>query len=132
MPQKDVISANTSTSTFNLATSTIIGPSSVTITASWFGVTRTATITVTPGAPPTADVVRITKATWKKGVLTIEASSTNPNAILSGYSASGSFLFDLTNKGGGRFADQRGFVTNPVQISVRSNVGGADSAVLKS
>jgi len=48
------------------------------------------------------------------------------------YSASGSFLFDLTNKGGGRFADQRGFVTNPVQISVRRNVGGADSAVLKS
>jgi len=127
-----MISANTSTSTFNLATSAVTGPSSVTITASWFGVTRAATITVTPGAPPAADVVRITKVTWKKGLLTIEASSTNPNAILSVYSASGSFLFDLTNKGGGRFADQRGFVTNPVQISVRSNVGGADSAVLKS
>ena len=75
--------------------------------------------------------MRITKATWKQGLLTIEASSTNPNAILSVYSASGSFLFDLTNKGGGRFADQRGFVTNPVQISVRSNFGGSASAVLK-
>ena len=62
---------------------------SVTITASWFGVTRTTTITVTPGAPPAADVVRITKATWKKGLLTIEATSTNPNAILSVFSSSG-------------------------------------------
>ena len=40
--------------------------------------------------------------------------------------------FDLTDKGGGRFTDQRGFVTNPVQISVHSNFGGSASAVLKS
>jgi hypothetical protein len=131
VPQEVVVSANTSTGTFNLATSSVTGPSSVTITASWFGVTRTATITVTAGAPPAADVVRITKATWKRGLLTIEASSTNSNAILSVYSASGSFLFDLTNKSGGRFADQRGFVTNPVRISVRSNFGGSASAVLQ-
>ncbi|WP_426564596.1 hypothetical protein ACPPVT_00970 [Angustibacter sp. McL0619] len=132
VPQETVVGANTSTSTFNLATSAVSTATSVTITASWFGVTRTTTITLTPGAPPAADVVRITKATWKRGLLTIEATSTNPNAILSVFSASGSFLFDLTNKGGGRFADQRGFVTNPVQISVRSNFGGSASAVLKS
>jgi hypothetical protein len=41
-------------------------------------------------------------------------------------------LFDLTNQGGGRYTDQRGFVTNPQQISVRSNFGGSASAVLKS
>src|SRR3954451_20094439 len=117
VPQEIVVSANSSTSTFNLATSTVATPSTVTITASWFGFTRTATITVTPGAPPIAVVVRITKATWKRGLLTIEATSTNTNAILSVYSASGNLLFDLTNRGGGRFTDQRGFVTNPVQIS---------------
>lgn len=132
VPQETVVSANTATSTFNLATSTVTSATNVTITASWFGVTRTATIAVTPGAPPAADVVRITKATWKRGLLTIEATSTNPNAILTVFSASGAPLFDLTNKGGGRFADQRGFVTNPVQISVRSNFGGSASAVLKS
>ena len=76
--------------------------------------------------------MRITKATWKKGLLTIEATSTNPNAILSVYSAAGNFMFDLTNKGGGRYADQRGFVTNPVQISVRSNFGGSASMKLQS
>ena len=132
VPQGTVVSANASTSTFNLATSTVPTATSVTITARWFGVTRTATVTVTPGTPPAADVVRITKATWKRGLLTIEATSTNPNAILSVYSRSGSFLFDLTNTGGGRFADQRGWVTNPEQITVRSNFGGAASARLTS
>ena len=52
VPQETVVSANTSTSTFNLATSTVTTSSSVTITATWFGITRAATITVTPGAPP--------------------------------------------------------------------------------
>jgi hypothetical protein len=40
-------------------------------------------------------------------------------------------MFTLTNKGGGRYADQRGFVFNPLQISVRSNFGGSASATLK-
>jgi hypothetical protein len=132
VPQETVVSVNSSGSTFNLATSATSTTQLVTITATWFGVSRATTITVKPGAPPAADVVRITKATWKKGLLTIEATGSNPNAILSVYSAQGSLLFDLTNKGGGKFADQRGFVTNPEQISVRSNFGGSDSAVLKS
>jgi hypothetical protein len=132
VPQETVVSANTSTSTFNLATSAVSSPTPVTITATWFGVTRSTTITVTPGQAPAADVVRITKATWKKGLLTIEATSTNPNAILTVFSSDGTPLFDLTNKGGGRFADQRGFVFNPVRISVRSNFGGSASATLRS
>jgi hypothetical protein len=132
VPQETVVSANASSSTFNLATSTVSTATIVTITATWFSVTRTATITVKPGAPPAADVVKITKATWKRGLLTIEATSTNPNAILSVYSAAGNFMFDLTNKGGGRYADQRGFVDNPRQISVRSNFRGSASANLTS
>jgi hypothetical protein len=130
VPQETVVSANTSTSTFNLATSPTSSPTAVTITARWFGVTRTTTITVKPGTPPATDVVRITKASWKKGLLTIEATGTNPNAILSVYSAQGSFMFDLTNRGGGRYTDQRGFITNPRQIQVRSNFGGSASATL--
>ena len=132
VPQETVVSANTATSTFNLSTSTVSTPTAVTITARWFGITRTTSITVKPGTPVPADVVRITKATWKKGLLTIEATGTNSNAILSVFSAQGNFMFDLTNKGGGRYADQRGFITNPQQISVRSNFGGSASAKLQS
>jgi hypothetical protein len=132
VPQETVVSANTSTATFNLSTSsTVTTPTTVTVTAKWINVTKTTTITVSPGTPPANDVVKITKATWKARLLTIEATSTNPNAILSVYSSSGSFLFDLTNRGGGRYSDQRGFVFNPLQISVRSNFGGSASATLK-
>jgi hypothetical protein len=74
--------------------------------------------------------VRITKASWKKGLLTIEATSTNSNAILSVYGSTGSFMFTLTNKGGGKFADQRGFIFSPERITVRSNFGGSASANL--
>jgi hypothetical protein len=131
VPQETVVSANTSSAIFNLSTSsTVTTATSVTITAKWINVTKTTTITVKPGVAPANDVVRITKASWKRGLLTIEATSTNPNAILSVYSSSGSFMFDLTNKGGGRYSDQRGFVTNPVQISVRSNFGGSATAKL--
>jgi hypothetical protein len=132
VPQETVVSANTSTSIFNLATSAVSAATPVVITARWFGVTKTTTITVKPGTPPAADVVRITKATWKRGLLTIQATSTNPNAILSVYSSTGSFLFDLTNKGGGKYADQRGFVFNPVRIEVRSNFRGSAFANLTS
>ena len=131
VPQETVVSANASTSTFNLATSAVTTSTSVTVTARWFGITRTTTITVTPGAPPATDVVRITKGTWKQGLLTIEATSTNPNAILGVYSSQGNFMFNLTNKGGGRYFDQRGFVDNPQQITVRSNFGGSATARLQ-
>ena len=90
VPQETVVNANTATSTFNLATSAVSTSTPVAISATWFGVIRTTTITVTPGQPPATDVVRITKATWKKGLLTIEATSTNPNAILTVFSSSGS------------------------------------------
>jgi hypothetical protein len=132
VPQETVVSANSSSSTFNLSTSAVNATRTVTVTARWFDVTRTATITLTPGSPPAADVVRITRASWKSGLLRIEATSTNPNAILSVYSAQGNFMFDLTNRGGGRYSDQRGFVDNPRQISVRSNFGGSATATLTS
>ena len=72
--------------------------------------------------------MKITKATWKKGLLTIEATSTNPNAILSVYTRSGGLMFTLTNNGGGRYSDQRGWITNPEQVTVRSNFGGSATA----
>jgi hypothetical protein len=131
VPSEVVVNARTSSGTFNLSTSPVSANTSVTITATWFSVTRTATVVVKTGQPPAADVVRITRATWQAGLLRIEATSTNPNAILSVFSSSGSFMFDLTNNGGGRFSDQRGFVFNPLQITVRSNFGGSASASTK-
>jgi len=130
VPQEVVVNGGQSRGTFPVSTSAVSATTSVTITARWFDITRTATLTVSPGAPAQADRVAIKTARWKQGLLTIEATSTNFNAILSVFSRSGNFMFNLTNQGGGRYSDQRGFVDNPQFITVRSNFGGSASATL--
>lgn len=132
VPAETVVNGGASSGAFAVTSTAVGSPTTATITARWFGVTKTTTITVTPGAPPAADTVRITKGNWNKGLLTIEATSTNPNAILTVYGRTGFFMFTLTNKGGGKYADQRGYITNPERITVRSNFGGSASANLTS
>jgi hypothetical protein len=130
VPASTVVNSRASSGAFAVSTSPVTANTTVTITATWFGVTRTTTVTVIPGAPAAADRVAIKKATWKKGLLTIEATSTNPNAILSVFGRSGNFMFTLTNNGGGKFSDQRGFIFSPEVITVRSNFGGSATATL--
>jgi hypothetical protein len=124
VPSEMVVSAGKASGTFNVATKAVTAQTTATITATWIGKTASAVITVKPGAAPAADVVRVQKATWKSGLLRIEATSTNPNAILSVYSRAGNFMFNLTNNGGGKYSDQRGFIDRVTFISVRSNFGG--------
>ena len=130
VPSETVVNANARSGAFAVTTRSVSTQTTVTITAKWLGITRTATLTVRPGTPQT-DVVRITEARWDKGLLRIQATSTNPNAILTVRSRSGAFMFTLTNNGGGRYSDQRGWVTNPEFIEVRSNFGGRASATLR-
>jgi hypothetical protein len=130
VPAEVVVNGGQASGAFPLTTAAVSVTTAVVVTARWFGVTRTATMTVTPGAPAPPDTVKIKKASWKKGLLKIEATSTNPNAILSVYGRSGAFMFTLTNNGGGRYSDQRGWVDNPQSITVRSNFGGSASAPL--
>ena len=130
VPSEALVNGGTSSGAFGVATSPVTATTTATITATWFSVTRTTTITVTRGAPAPADRVAITKARWKAGLLTIEATSTNPKAILSVFSQSGSFMFTLTNEGGGRYFDQRGSIFSPQVITVRSNLGGSATATL--
>ncbi|HZM78243.1 MAG TPA: hypothetical protein VFC19_21175 [Candidatus Limnocylindrales bacterium] len=128
VPFETTVRGGDSSGAFPVTTAPVTANTNVTITANWFGVSRSTTITLTPGAPAPADVVRITRARWRRGLLTIEATSTNPNAILSVFSQSGSFMFTLTNLGGGRYFDQRGWVFNPNVIVVKSNLGGSATA----
>ena len=130
VPSEALVDGGATSGTFAVTTSPVTATRTAAITASWFGITRTVTLTLTRGAPAPTDRVAITKARWKAGLLTIEATSTNTNAILSVYSQAGTFMFTLTNKGGGKFSDQRGFVFNPQVITVRSNLGGSATATL--
>jgi hypothetical protein len=131
VPSEEVVNQGQSKGFFPVTTSAVGATTTVTITARWFSVTRTTTMTVTPGTPAPPDRVAIQTATWKKGLLTVQATSSNPNAILSVHSRSGAFMFRLTNKGGGRYSDQRGWVDNPQQITMRSNLGGSAAATLR-
>jgi hypothetical protein len=130
VPSEVVVNGGQSSAAFGVATSSVTAQTNVTITATWFGVTRTTTLTLTPGAAAPADRVAITKARWCKGLLEIEATSTNAQAILSVFSRSGEFMFQLTNNGGGKYSDKRGFVFSPEQITVRSNLGGSATATV--
>jgi hypothetical protein len=130
VPAETVVNGGASSGAFAVTTSAVSASTTITLTATWFAVSQTTTLTVTPGAPAPSDRVAIPKARWKARLLTIEATSTNPNAILSVYTQSGGFMFTLTNQGGGRYFDQRGWVTNPQVITVRSNLGGSATATL--
>ena len=71
----------------------------------------------------------ITRAQWNTGILRVEATSNNPDAILSVYlTASDSFMFGLTAVGGGKYQAQHQWLDNPLQITVKSNLGGSASA----
>src|SRR3954447_6910908 len=131
VPSERVVNKGKASNAFPVTTKPVSANTTVTITAKWFDITRTTTITLTPGPPAAPDRVAIQTATWKRGLLTIKATSTNPNAILSVF-IGGGFAFELTNNGGGQFSDQRGWVTNPQGIEVRSNLGGSATAVLTS
>jgi hypothetical protein len=132
VPSEAVVNGGASSGAFAVTTSAVNATTTATITATWFGVTQRATVTLAPGATAPADQVAITDARWEAGLLTIEATSTNANAILSVYSQSGAFMFTLTNQGGGRYFDQRGWVSNPQVITVTSNLGGSATATLNS
>jgi hypothetical protein len=131
VPSERVVLKGKASNAFPVTTSPVSANTTVTIIAKWFDITRTTTITLTPGPPAAPDKVAIQTATWKQGLLTIKATSTNPNAILSVF-IGGGFAFELTNNGGGRYSDQRGWVTRPDRIEVRSNLGGSATAVVTS
>jgi hypothetical protein len=130
VPPETLVNGGAASGAFAVTTSPVLATTTATITAKWFDVTRSTTITVTPGAAAPADRVTITKARWKARLLTIQATSTNPKAILSVFSQSGGFMFELTNNGGGRYSDQRGFIFSPEVITVRSNLGGSATATV--
>jgi hypothetical protein len=134
VPSETTVSANKSTSPFNIATRSVTTQTSVTITATWFGIKKSATLTVKPGAPPTADRVAIQKARCSAKtngcLLEIEATSTNPNAILTVFNAdSGNALFTMTNNGGGRYTLSQPTISPPARITVKSNFGGVAGPV---
>lgn len=120
---------------FDVVTAPVAAPTPVTITATQLGtgIVRSVVVHVVPAtAPPVADVVQVQTARFqfvggRGGNIEVNATSSNPNAILSVVFLPGNFVgFTLTNNGGGRFSAARPTTSSsvPPQIYVQSNFGG--------
>ncbi|MYS19035.1 hypothetical protein GA0115240_10335 [Streptomyces sp. DvalAA-14] len=130
VPARVVATAGSATTAFPVTTASVASTRSVTVTATVDGGSAAGSLTITPATtPPTTDTVRITRAEWKSGILRIEATSSDPDAILEVHLAStDTFMFGLTNVGGGRYQAQHEWLDNPQRITVRSNLGGSATA----
>jgi photosystem II stability/assembly factor-like uncharacterized protein len=114
--------------TFAATTGAVSAPTSVVISASYGGVTRTVVLNVTPAGTATTDTVGVQRAeyTGTKKALRVEAASTSAAATLKVYvTATDALIGTLTNNGGGRYAGQLTCATNPQNITVRSSAGGS-------
>jgi hypothetical protein len=100
----------------------------VAVSASFAGVTRSATLTVTPQAA--AGTVAIQVADYSSGSrqLRVEASSTVSAATLTVYvTSTNAVIGTLQNQGGGRYRRDFSWPSNPQNITVRSSTGASAS-----
>jgi hypothetical protein len=113
--------------TFTVTTRAVTASTSVLISATGGGVTRSATLTVTPAPADTASITRA-EYTASKKELRVEATSTSPSATLWVFvTATNQLIGTLTNNGGGKYSGQFSWPTNPQIITVKSSLGGSAS-----
>jgi hypothetical protein len=125
VPAGVTVPAGATSASFTVTSKPVTTQSSVTISASYGGATRTALLTVTAAA---SDTVSISLAQFDaaKGQLSVEATSTSDTATLQVYvSSSGALIGTLTNAGGGRYRGQFALASNPQTITVKSSLGGS-------
>ena len=80
------------------------------------------------------DTVQITRAQYvtARSQLTVQATDTNTSATLTvSVTSTGSVLGTMTNNGGGSYSAKFSALPNPMNITVKSNSGGSDSARVK-
>jgi hypothetical protein len=130
VPASVTIPAGASSATFTVATTAVSIPTNVVISAVYAGVSRSATLTVTPLS---ADTVTITLAQYRASSkrLSVQATSTNATATLKVYvTATGQLIGTLANNGSGNYSGTFRWTTNPQNITVRSSLGGSASATV--
>jgi hypothetical protein len=131
VPASVTVAAGAASATFNVTTKTVTSSVSVTISAAFGGVTRSAALTVAAQSsppPPAADTVAIQVAEYSSGnrLLRVEATSTNSSATLKVHVTSTNALIGtLRNEGGGRYRGDLSWSSNPQSVTVRSSSGGS-------
>ena len=80
------------------------------------------------------DKVQITRAlyTTSRSQLTVQATDTNTSATLTvSVTSTGVVLGQMVNNGGGSYSANFKRISNPINITVRSNFGGSASAAVR-
>jgi hypothetical protein len=125
VPSSVTVAAGATGASFTVTTSQVATTTSVMISGACGGVTKTALLTVNA-----VDTITIQRAEYQRSrkLLRVEASDTEPTAVLNVYvTATGAFIGTLTNNGGGRYGAVLSWQTNPRNITLRSNLGGSQS-----
>jgi uncharacterized repeat protein (TIGR01451 family) len=130
VPPSVTVAAGATSASFTVTTTPVSVSTTINITATYAGLTKAATLTVTPSVM--ADTVTITLADYRPSSrrLSVQATSTSASATLKVYvTATGQLIGTLTNNGG-TYSGQFKWTTNPLNITVRSNLGGSASTVV--
>ena len=126
VPASVTVPAGATSAGFAVTTRSVTASTAVTISASYGGATRTATLTVNPAQAADTVAVQLAEYTADKRELRVEATSTNASAVLRCYvSSTGELIGTLTHDGGGRYRGQFSWPTNPQSVTVRSSLGGS-------
>ncbi|MET0753293.1 MAG: hypothetical protein ABWZ66_07960, partial [Pyrinomonadaceae bacterium] len=126
VPASVTVPAGATSANFTVSTTQLTSQFTATITASLGGLSRSATITLTP-APAASDTVGISKAEYSASnrTMRVEASSNRTNATLQVFvTSSGQLIGTLSNNGGGKYSGQLNWSVNPQNVTVRSSLGG--------
>jgi len=124
-PQSVTVAAGSRSASFDVQTNPLSSTTSVTISAAYMGVAKTALLTVNA-----IDSIAIQRADYSRSTnfLRVEATSTEPTALLRVYvTGSGALMGALSNNGGGSFSGYLSWPNKPKSITVRSNFGGSAS-----
>jgi uncharacterized repeat protein (TIGR01451 family) len=130
VPPSVTVAAGATSASFTVTTTPVSVSTSVNLSATYAGLTKTATLTVMP--PVTADSVAITLAQYRLSTkkLFVQATSTSATATLKVYvTATGQLIGTLTNNSG-MYSGQFRWPTNPQNITIKSSLGGSTSAIV--
>lgn len=123
VPPSVTVTAGATSASFTIPTNPVTATTSVTISGTSGGQTRSALLTVNA-----VDTIMIQRAEYQRsrGLLRINATSTEPTATLRVYvTTTGDFIGTLTNKDRGSFTGMLSWPTNPRNITLRSSFGGS-------
>jgi soluble P-type ATPase len=126
VPASVTVPAGATSVNFPVNTTSVSSSFTATIGAALNGLSRSATLTVTPAG----DTVSVSRAEYSASnrSLRVEATGSRTNATLQVFvTSSGQLIGTLSNNGGGKYSGQLNWSVNPQNITVRSNFGGQAS-----